>query len=208
MNFQKLKFKVFDLPPEKDVLEAFPELQRYKVFADSKAPLKNLLLRYLIFMYDPGSDLLKEVVELDKRKIRAAELAGFKHESDYLNEIFEFKDKTTLDFLQCFFTQVYHNRKYTEWQTLHQELEENNRLRWEPITKKSDQKKGEEAIDEVDVYDAAKKKGELRTQAAKIHDMLDALEKELFGDNEDVKEIALKSRFCSPESFAGVKILT
>lgn len=207
MNFQKLKFKVFDIPSDKDVLEAFPELQRYKLFADSKAPMKNLLLRYLIFMYDPGSDLLKEVVELEKRKIRAAELAGFKHDSDYLNEIFELKDKTTLDFLQCFFTQVYHNRKYTEWQTLHQELEENNRLRWEPITTKSNKKKDED-VDEVDVFDAAKKKGELRTQAAKIHDLLDALEKELFVDNEDVKEIALKSRFTSPESFAGVKLLT
>jgi hypothetical protein len=205
MNFQKLKFRIFDIPPEKDVLEEFSELRRYKVFVNSKAPHKNLLLRYMIFMYDPGSDLLKEVSELGRRKIRAAELAGFQHESDYLKEIFDLRDKTALDFLQCFLTEVYHNRKYTEWQVLHQELEENNRLRLEPITTKSSKKKDEE-IEEVDIFEAAKKKGALRDQATSIHELIDAIEKEIFGDNEDVKEIAIKSRYLSPENFAGVKL--
>jgi len=205
MNFQKLKFRIFDMPPEKDVLEEYPELQRHKVLVNSKAPFKNLLLRYMIFMYDPQSDLLKEITELARRKIRAAELAGFQHESAYLKDIFELRDKTALDFLQCFLTQVYHNRKYTEWQVLQQELEENNRLRLEPITTKSNKKDKDSEVDEVDMFEAAKKKGTLRDQASSIHKLIDAIEKEIFGDNDDVKEIAIKSRFLSPENFAGVK---
>jgi len=194
------------MPPDKDVLEEFPELQRHKVLVNSKAPFKNLLIRYMIFMYDPNSDLLKEITELSRRKTRAAELAGFQHESDYLTEIFELRDKTAINFLQCFLTQVYHSRKYTEWQVLQQELEENNRLRLEPITTKSNKKDKDKDVEEVDVFEAAKKKGTLRDQATAIHKLIDTIEKEIFGDNDDVKEIAIKSRFLSPENFAGVKL--
>lgn len=203
-NFQKLKFKIFDLPPDADLLEHFPELARYKTFTKSKAAQKNLLLRYMIFMYDPGSDLISDISDLQKRKVRAAELAGFKQESDYLTSIFEFTDKAPLEFMHCFLTQVFHNRKYTEWQTLMQELEENTRLRWEPITTKKMKKSGDKEVEDVDVYSAADKKSKLRDHSYDIHKMIDAIEKEIFGDNKDVQEIAIKARFISPESFAGV----
>lgn len=198
MRFQKLKFNVFNLAPDKDVLEAFPELSRFKILSNSKAPQKNLLLRYMIFMYDPESDLRKEITELGKRKIRAAELAGFEKESDYLTEIFELRDKTTLGFLSVLLTQVYHNRKYTEWVTLSQELDEYTTRRLNPIKKGSD---GEEEVDELK---SMKIKSDLRIQCQEIHKQLDAIEKEVFGDNEDVKDIAIRSRFLSPENFAGV----
>lgn len=203
MNFQKLKFRVFDLPIDADVLENFPELARYKTLAKSKAPQKNLLLRYMIFLYDPGSDLIREIQELNKRKVRAAELAGFK-EGDHLTSIFDLTDKAALEFLHCFLTQVYHSRKYTEWQTLLQELEENTRLRLEPIATKKQKQGADKAPEDVDVYSAADKKSKLREHSAEIHKMLDVIEKEIFGDNDDVKEIAIKARFMSPETFAGV----
>jgi len=204
MRFQKLKFNVFNLSPDKDVLEAFPELSRFKVLDKSKAPQKNLLLRYLLFMYDPESDLRKEITELDKRKVRAAELAGFEKESDYLTEIFELRDKTTLEFLFVLLTQVFHNRKYREWVTLSQELDEYTRLRLDPITTAKSKKGGEEDIEEIDVFKSAELKSKLRVQCQDIHKQLDSIEKEVFGDNEDVKDVAIRSRFLSPENFAGV----
>lgn len=204
MRFQKLKFNVFNLPPEKDVLEAFPELSRFKILANSKAPQKNLLLRYMIFMYDPESDLRKEILELDKRKIRAAELAGFEKTTDYLTEIFELRDKTTLEFLFVFLTQVYQNRKYREWVTLSQELDEYTRLRMDQITTATSKKGKEDEVEDIDVFKAADLKSKLRVQCQEIHKQLDSLEKEVFGDNEDVKDVAIRSRFLSPENFAGV----
>lgn len=204
MRFQKLKFDVFNLPADKDVLEAFPELSRFKILANSKAPQKNLLLRYMIFMYDPESDLRKEILELDKRKIRAAELAGFQKTTDYLTEIFELRDKTTLEFLFVFLTQVYQNRKYREWVTLSQELDEYTRLRMDQITTATSKKGKEDEVEDIDVFKAADLKSKLRVQCQEIHKQLDSLEKEVFGDNEDVKDVAIRSRFLSPENFAGV----
>lgn len=204
--FRKLKFNIFDIPPDVDVLDQYPELGRQKVFVKSKAPLKNTLLRYLIFLLDPGSDLIREIKDLKDRKVRAAELAGFTKGTDYLTEIFECRDKTTLEFIECFLTQVYHNRKYTEWQTLQQELEEYTRLRWVQIEVKDSKKKKNENPEDVDVYKAAAEKTKVRQQSEEIHRMLDALEKEIFGDNDDIKNIAEKSRFISPEAFAGVVV--
>lgn len=206
MRFQKLKFNVFNLPPDKEVLEAFPELSRMKVLANSKAPQKNLLIRYLIFMYDPESDLRKEIPELDKRKIRAAELAGFEKQSNYLTEIFELRDKTTLEFIFVLLTQVYHNRKYREWVTLSQELDEYTRLRMDPITTKKSKKgkEDESDVEEIDVFKAAELKSKLRSQCNDIHKQLDSIDKEIFGDNDDLKLIATRSRYLSPENFAGV----
>lgn len=203
--FRKLKFNIYDLPPETDILDQYPELSRYKVFTASKAPQKNLLLRYLIFLLDPNSDLLKEIKELKTRKIKAAELAGFTQQNDYLQEIFDLHDETTVKMMECLLTQVYHNRKYTEWQTLTQELDEYTRLRMEPITTKSRLKnKDEENPEDIYVFKAASEKTKIRVQCEEIHRMLDAVEKEIFGDNDDIKTLALKSRFVSPESFAGV----
>lgn len=198
MRFQKLKFNVFNLPPDKDVLETFPELARMKVIANSHAPQKNLLLRYLIFMYDPETDLRKEVPELDKRKIRAAELAGFEKQSDYLTEIFELRDKATLEFLFILLTQVYHNRKYREWVTLSQELDEYTRRRMNPV------KKGADGEEEQDELKSLKIKSDLRIQCQEIQKQLDVLDKEIWGDNDDLKVIATRSRYLSPENFAGV----
>jgi len=198
MRFAKLKFNVFNQPAEKDVLETFPELARLKVFSASKAPQKNLLLRYLLFMYDPETDLRKEIPELDKRKKRAAELAGFEKENDYLKEIFELRDKTTLDFLFVLLTQVFYNRKYREWVTLSQELDEYTKRRMNPVDK------GEDAKEEQDEIKALKLKSELRVQCQEIQVQLDILDKEIWGDNDDVKAIATRSRYLSPENFSGV----
>lgn len=203
VRFQKLKFKVYDIAPEEDVLEKFPELAKYKVIAKSRAPQKNLLLRYIIFLYDPGSDLIREISDLKSRKIHAAELAGFEKETDYLKAIFDCRDEGFLTLLDCFFKEIYHSRKYREWQTLSQELDEYTRLRWEQIDGKQGKKKGEES-DEIDTYKAASEKTKLRQQCEEIHKSLDALEREIFGDHEEVKNIAQKTRFLSPENFAGI----
>lgn len=204
-NFQKLKYKIFDLPPEDDVLDHFPELKRYTPLTRSKAPLKNQLLRYMIFMYDPGTDLNREFPELERRKVRAAELAGFKAQDDHLTSIFNLTDKTALEFIMCFFTQVYHNRTYTEWHTLYQELDETTRLRLEPIATKKAKQGADKAPEDVDVYAAADKKSKLREHAAEIHKLIDAIEEKMFGDNKDVEEVMIKARFLSPETFAGIE---
>jgi BMFP domain-containing protein YqiC len=217
IRFQKLKFKIYDFPPEDDVLEKFPELAKYEVIKKLRAPKKNLLIRYIIFLYDPGSDLIREVSDLSSRKKHAADLAGYQ-DSDNLRALFDCTDEALLTLLDCFFKEIYHNRKYREWQTLTQELDEYTRLRWEQIDGKTGKKRktvttddeGKKKVDyddipeDIDKYKAATEKTKLREQCDKIHASLDALEREIFGDHEDVKTVALKTRYMTPENFAGI----
>ncbi len=192
-TFQKLRFKVYDLPPEQDVIEQFPELTRYPVFTGSTNKYKNLLLRYMIFMYDPETDLNHEVPELAKRKVRAAELAGFSKEMD-VTGIFNLTDKEALDFLLCFIQQVYHNRDHTEWVTLSQEYDVITRLRMTPSKKK---------VTSTTARDI-ESTNKLRNQAHAVMERIETLEKKMFGDNVDVKDILTQSRYLSPEHFAGL----
>lgn len=205
VRFQKLKFKIYDISPEDDVLEKFPELSKYKVIYKNKSPQKNLLIRYIIFLYDPNTDLTREIPDLKSRKIHAADLAGFKEETDYLKGIFNCTDEGFLTLLDCFFKEIWHNREYREWQTLAQELDEYTRLRWEQIDGKTGKKKGEKDQEsEIDTYKAASEKTKLREQCDSIHKLMDAYELRIFGNHEDIKNIAVKTRYLSPENFAGI----
>jgi len=201
MRFENLKFKIHELPKETDLREKFPDLNKYKTIAKSKYPNIDTLLRYLIYLYDPNSDLIKSIPDLSSRKQQAALYAGYTTETPELKHIMEFRDQKIVDIVHCLLTQVYHNRDYTEWCTLHQELEEYTRLRLRALS----DEKSEDSSEEVDLFKAMELKGKLRVQTKQIHEQLDALELKIFGDNIDIKNIAIVSRFTSPEAWIRVE---
>jgi hypothetical protein len=194
--FSNLKFKIHNLPKDTDLREKFPDLKKFKAIAKSKYPNFDILLRYLIYLYDPNSDLIRTIPDLSSRKQQAALYAGYSHETPELEHIMRFKDERILLIVHCLWTQVYHNRDYTEWCTLQQELEEYTLIRMKALD--DDEK-------ELDFMKAMEIKGKLRTQTKIIHEQLDALENKIFGDNVDVKNIAVVSRFTSPESWIRVE---
>lgn len=196
MKYKKLKFKIDPNNKGEDVLEKFPELKRHKVIAKSRYPNLNYVLRYIIFLYDPETDLIKDIPDLPNRKRAAAILAGFDLETPELNRLMEFKEPKLVDLIHCFLTEVYMNREYREWCTLHQELDEATRLRLKALG--DDTKDGE---DEVDLFRALELKGKVRKQTEDIHAKLDILEKKLFGGDTDLQQIAYVSRFTSPEAW-------
>lgn len=198
-RFKKLRFPIYTLDPSIDIRDQFPELKKHRKIANSNYPNINLVLRYIIFMYDPNSDLIREVPDLAQRKLVAAEYAGFKDHTAHLDEIMECRDHKVLDLIFLFLTEIYHSRKYREWQTLCQELDENNRLRWDQLGAKKDK---EDTDERLDILASAEKKQKLREYAQKMNQMIDVLEKELFGDNEDIKNVAIIMRYSSPENFA------
>jgi len=76
-DFEKLKYNCFIIPKEKSLLEAFSELTRYPEFVVNKHGLNNdTVLRYIIYSFDKFSPLILEK-NIVKRKMIAAELAGF-----------------------------------------------------------------------------------------------------------------------------------
>lgn len=201
MRFENLKFKIHDIPKNVDIREKFPELNKYKTIAKSRYPNIDTLLRYMIYLYDPNSDLIRSIPDLASRKQQAALYAGYTHETPELQNIMEFKEQKIVDIVHCILTEVYHNRDYTEWCTLHQELEEYTRLRLKALPND----KVDESGEAVDLFKAMELKGKMRAQTKLIHEQLDALEQKIFGDNIDVKNIAIVSRYTSPEAWIRIE---
>ena len=202
--FENLRFRIHNLPKDVPILDEFPELQKY---ADLKATKlnQNKMLRFLIYFCDPKSDLIRETPQFAERKAKALKLAGYtvkdgRFVDDEADVILNGSDKDfheeirneILNMTFCMVSRVYHDRKFREWFTLQEELDENTRAR---LTKISD---GNDKA----TMEAHQKKGLLRQQATSIHQEIDALEKEIFGDDEELKEHAITVRLTSPERVA------
>jgi hypothetical protein len=212
IRFQQLKLKIWAKTDE----EVATMLNPYE---DKYAPIRKLksssahyihIMKYLFFLYDPGTDLNREFVRLEDRKTEAAKLSGLNKILDsYVNQIYDCTHPATLDVIQTLLTEVFHDRKYREWQTLQNELDEYTSARWEKATpKRRKSRKKDESLEEVTgTHDKTSMeilnlKSKLRDECAKINATLDQLEQAIFGDHTDIKDIAYKSRFMNPESFS------
>lgn len=195
-KFKNLKFKIHNLKESESVLSKFPELKKYKVINRSKYPDLDKILRYIIYLYDPGSDLRLDIPDLSSRKRAAATLAGYTNETPELNKIMEFKEPKIVDLIHCFLTEIYHNRDYREWITLNQELDEYTRLRLKGLDEDTN-----DSGEDLDLFKASDLKGKLRKQCDDIHEKLDKIENKLFGGDTELLSLAYKSRFINPESW-------
>jgi hypothetical protein len=193
--FENLKYRIHNIPKSADLMEEFPDLKRHETLTffmqnDVRITLdvaaRNEMLRYLIYLYDQKSDLIRQEPELTERKRKASELSGFTN----------FEQSWVLEKAFYFLTRVYNDRKFREWCTLQQELEEKQKARWTPINE-------EDTKDQKQLMEAHEKKGKLRDQAMAIHKVLDVLEPEIFGDNEDLKQHANELLLTTPEKIAG-----
>jgi hypothetical protein len=181
--FENLKYRIHNIPKGADLFEEFPDLKKHETLRVDT--LQNELLRYLIYLYDKNSDLIRQEPDLEARKLRASTLSGFT----------SYQEEWVIDKAFYFLTRVYNDRKFREWCTMQQELEENNEARWLKIdADEKDQKK---------LMEAYSKKGALRTQAMEIHKSLDILETEIFNDNVDLTEKANELLLTTPEKIAG-----
>lgn len=76
-DFEKLLCNIYDVPPDKDLLEHFPKLNQFKEFAAiNHIPLRNRIIRYIILMYDKESPFTR-IPNIITRKIECAKEAGF-----------------------------------------------------------------------------------------------------------------------------------
>lgn len=194
-KFGKLKFPLYDLKDESDLLSHLPELGKHPEFKKIPKNRRDAVIKYLILLYDPQSHLLKEYHDIRERKEAALVLANIPKwgtdYADYVDKMVGLKDPIILNAIMCLLVKVYHNRKYAEWQTLQQELEEYTKRRLDPISDDSDK----------DEMMAMERKAKLRVECHNINELLDGMEKDIFGNDEELTEIAKQLRFDTPENF-------
>ena len=182
-RFSKLKFKIADL--KEPVLKKYPQLLRHKAIEESKN-LKGIdeILRYIIYLYDPETDLNQECPDLKDRKAEACALSGLKPETF---KEFQERNPVMMGLVMCFITEIYHNRKHREWVTSQEELDYFTAKR----------------LDAVDMANfTPKQRTDLNNFCDQLHEKLDRLEEEMFGEHDDVKESLIADRWSSPEKFA------
>jgi hypothetical protein len=221
--FENLKYRVDLIKGENipDQVKPMLKLPKFKEYMASKTPLevKAKIIKYIGLMYDPASPYPVEFLDLDRRKKQVAKECNFtpKRNDKGIAYVFTASYQQFIDVdsdlakgMILSFLKHIHYAVWTEIQTTEQELWEITQLRWERIATKrvktTKRKKGEEDmdlsyesdIDDKDVFDATNKKEKLMLAAQKRREYLKELYKEMFDDNNDVKQAAIE--ILSPEN--------
>jgi hypothetical protein len=207
--FQKLKFKVHDVPQGTDLLHKFPELGAIKEFRDYKEADRNHIIRYIIYAYDPESDFIENFKEdILQRKEASLIEAGFnrnkKDEFDiYLKDIMDLKNDKVTDMIFAFLR----NLNIKIWMMIISTEEmflEYQRLIMRPIT--FDEVKDPETKEitfkekEKDILAAADMKKKLREECNAMYQDLKKYYKEFFGSNNDLEEENKRKKRITPET--------
>jgi hypothetical protein len=203
-DFGKLKFKINKIPKDQDIIDQFPQLALHPEFNSFSHKDRNKIVRYVILAYDPGSPFVEEyAANLTGRKAAAADEAGFERNKttglfgDDVVKIMNLEDEKVNEMIFCYFLKIINNQTWTLIITHEQVFSEYTRLLMEPVnyssyTKNSDEAgepAGEKVMkDDKKLLEAANMKSKLREECKSIATDLKGFYKELFGENEDLKE--------------------
>lgn len=173
-----------------DVCPPFKEITCFVDFSENKEkrgilPLRETLL-YVYMLYTKDSFLNKKPPDdLSIRKIKAAKLAGLEPDHQIVqNDIFGLNNEAIQD-LVCSYLISQGSASWSNRCAIEAQMEENIRIRFKPI--ESD--KGDK-----DTIDASTKKYLLTEHFAKYQEQNRRLDREIFIDHEDVKDIAVRKR--------------
>jgi hypothetical protein len=186
-KFQNIRFKVLDVPKGTELLLKFPELGACDEFRNYIDGDRNYVIRYICLAYDPQSDLYKDYTDLTKIKEAAAELAEFPRNTktgkfeDKVYRMIRMENSTINDMIIAFL-KIINNHIWAQIQVNEQMFWEYARLLSEPV--KGDGSK--------DILQAADIKKKLREEIKIIATDLEVFYKQMFGEDEDLKNVVKK----------------
>ncbi len=180
-RFASLKFKVHlaKFPLDREFPELF-RLSEFKKIREDRSDWDRVV-RYIVYLYDPGSPLIQEFQnDLKERKEAAAIEAGYIRRvngawEDSLVEIMAIKDKDVYYAIMAFL-KIFKNHEWVDIVVTEQELFDFQRLRFAPIDESG-----------KDIYGDAKKKDGMMVSAGDRRASLKILYGQFYGDNKDVQ---------------------
>ena len=206
-KFLNLRFKVHQVPQGTELLIKFPELGANKEFSSYSDGDRNFIIRYIMYAYDPKSDLIELFPDnLSQRKEAALIEAGIqrnkKDEFDQkYQDIMELKNEKATDMIFAFL-RILDNKTWMMIVSTEEMFLEYQRLIMRPISstqgKESDDSFYKEK--EKDILSAADIKKKLREECNSMYSDLKKYYKDLFGDNKDLEEANKKKKRLTPES--------
>ena len=193
-RFGKLRFRVDQLKPGDKLELMFPALVDNKEFRAYTGYSKEILIKYIVFLYDPNSDIVDEFEVLGDRKDAAATEAGYKRSPNgdwprATREIMELKNKQVRAMILRFLKTI-HNHVCTEICLLEQELDAYNAMRLEPLPKDTKKDNAELLAKRDNLMSMCEK----RVRALEIHKI------KFYADHDDLRELAEDDTPISPEN--------
>jgi len=226
-RFSQLIFPIHEVTG--DVLKAVPELARIKQFQSFESDDRDKLFKYICYMYDRNSELIREYKDLQARKEAALHEAGFAREKngEYPPEVkdyISFNDTEVRNLVFAFLFYV-HDMAMTMISYSEQMFYENVQLIMQPllghkevdeyetykdnagVDQQRKKKKKEATItDQKTILQSAEQKKKLREENMAIKQDLDALYAEVFADNDDAKAKYARVKRSNPEQIANLKV--
>lgn len=193
-RFSKLRFKIDKLEAGDAIELAYPALADNKEFRAYKGYAKPKLIKYIVFLYDPNSDLVDEFEILQDRKDAAAIEAGYTRGetgdwSKAIKEIMTLKNDEARAMILRFLKTI-HNHVWTEICLLEQELDVYNAMRMEPLPIDSKRDNAELLAKRDNLMSMCEK----RVRALELHKM------KFYADHDDLREMAEDDIPINPEN--------
>lgn len=210
-KFDRLLFKVHDVPHGTDLITHFGDMKHIKEFAIYPHADRNKVIRFVIYCYDFNSELIKEYKgDLKARREKSAELAGFKRNTkgEFDQSVQDFMDLTipeTREYngtgtkrypvpdiidMVIGYLKFQNNDAWMEIVALQHSYYDNMKNIMKQIS-------GNDSKSELD---AAKKRGELLTLNQSIKIMLKNAQKEFYVEDYAVEEKHERKRKITPEN--------
>lgn len=201
----KMAFDVDSVSDNKDILTEMPKLKEFSSFKGYSGSMgggmnRNRVIKYIVLMYSHDTVLnQRPPLELNDRKLRAAEIAGFEREKSgkfrkiIVDQLFHLitpkkdddeSDVKKIKYSHSILDMVFEYLKaqkshiWTEICTQEQELDEYIRLRLQPVSDDKDK----------DTLIALEKKDKLRASCKAMLKDLANYYKDFFADHDDVAE--------------------
>ncbi len=207
LDFTGLRYRVDKVPMGTDLIVHFRELADIKEFSEYKNPDRNYLIRYIIYLYSPGSPFFKKYTDLAKRKEACADFAGYdrnaktgKFTNKNIYKVFEMSGDVEVDPDEKVEGYQSANPLIFAW------LRFLNDFLWSEITVNEQlfveytglMLEAIEGRDSDTVLKAATTKSKLRSEIGLIRTHLGVLYKEFFGESE--AEVVVKAERIRPET--------
>lgn len=179
-KFSRLRFKIHQLPEGINVDDHFPGLFKWKEFEPYRSKRKFKDLSYLIFLYDPNSDLVTEFPVLQERKDAAAVEANFERKDDgdwpaNVKRLMSLEDEKLIPAILRYL-KICNNTIWREICTLEVEQDRMYELRMQPIPD----------IGNKDSSEIYKKRAELSKMCDENVSKISSYYNQFYSDNDDL----------------------
>ena len=203
-RFDKLLVPVHKMDKDKDIIENSPVLMEHKVFRDFKSKFANQVVKFIVYLYDANSPLIRDYRDLAERKDAALTMAGFTRQASgkwdaTVLQLRNLENEIVLQLVLCYMD-MQHHMKMDMIHVFEQMFLEYREHLLRPVSVPN----SKDAKSQKDMLAAVDQKKKLREECMAIKKDLDILYEEVYGDNEDLltNEVQMHLRKSTPETVA------